>query len=63
MPPRQPIIGGLESEVKKMGEICVLCLICDKPIPVVSIRNAYPKICPECKMRLKEILYGNEGET
>jgi hypothetical protein len=45
-----------------MAEICVLCLICDKPIPIISIRNAYPRICPECKKRLKEVLYGKEGE-
>lgn len=45
-----------------MAEIYVLCLICDKPIPVISIRNAYPRICPECKKRLKEVLYGKEEE-
>ena len=42
--------------------MCVLCLICDKPIPIISIRDAYPRICPECKMRLREILYGKECE-
>lgn len=46
-----------------MTEICVLCLICDKPIPVRGISDAYPRICPECKMRLKEILYGKETES
>lgn len=46
-----------------MAEICVLCLICDKPIPVRGISDAYPRICLECKMRLREILHDKEKET
>ena len=46
-----------------MTEICVLCLICDKPIPVRGINDAYPRICPECKKRLREILYDKESES
>lgn len=46
-----------------MVEIGVLCLICDKPIPIRGISDAYPRICPECKKRLREILYGKESES
>lgn len=45
-----------------MVEICVLCMICDEPIPIISIRDAYPRICPECKKRLNEVLYGKEKD-
>ncbi len=46
-----------------MIEIGVLCLICDKPIPIRGISEAYPRICPECKKRLREILYDKENEN
>lgn len=46
-----------------MAELCVLCLICDKPIPVRGISDAYPRICPECQKRLREILYSKEKES
>ena len=38
------------------------CQICDAFIPIVSARNAYPRICDECKKRLKELLYPKEEE-
>lgn len=43
-------------------ELCILCVICEEPIPVISISDAYPRICPECKKRLREILYEKKGE-
>lgn len=48
---------------RNMVEMCVLCMICDEPIPIHSINNAYPRICPECKKRLKEVLYGKENKN
>ena len=34
------------------------CQICDSFIPIISPRYAYPRICDECKKRLKELIYG-----
>lgn len=40
------------------------CQICDSFIPIISARDGYPRICDECKKRLKKLLYGSpkEGE-
>lgn len=46
-----------------MIEMCVLCMICDEPIPIYSINDARPRLCPECKKRLKEVLYGEENKN
>lgn len=43
-------------------QVCTLCLICDNPIPVYSF-NAPPRICDECKERIKKILYPPEIHT
>ena len=34
------------------------CQICDEFIPVYEYQHAYPRICNECKKRLKKLLYG-----
>ncbi len=38
------------------------CLICDAFIPIISINDAYPRLCKECKNRLIVLLYSKEGE-
>ncbi len=39
------------------------CQICDGFIPVYEYQHAYPRICNECRKRLKKLLYGeSEGE-
>ena len=39
------------------------CQICDGFIPVYEYQHAYPRICDECRKRLKKLLYGeSEGE-
>ena len=39
------------------------CQICDGFIPVYEYHHAYPRICNECRKRLKKLLYGeSEGE-
>lgn len=39
------------------------CQICDGFIPVYEYQHVYPRICNECRMRLKKLLYGeSEGE-
>ncbi len=38
------------------------CQICDGFIPVYEYQHTYPRICNECKKRLKKLLYGeSEG--
>ena len=40
------------------------CLICDEFIPVYEYQHAYPRICDECRKRLKKLLYKeSEGKT
>lgn len=37
------------------------CQICDAFIPLIGARASYsPRICDECKKRLKELLYPKE---
>lgn len=36
------------------------CQICDSFIPIISTGYGYPRICEECKKRLKELLYPKE---
>ena len=39
------------------------CQICDGFIPVYEYQHVYPRICNECRKRLKKLLYGeSEGE-
>lgn len=33
------------------------CLICDDVIALGYLQEAYPRICYECKKRLKKLLY------
>lgn len=33
------------------------CLICGSFIPIIDPSDAYPRICEECKKRLKKLLY------
>lgn len=33
------------------------CQICDSFIPIINIKDGYPRICDECKKRLKKLLY------
>ena len=41
-------------------EIGTLCWICDAIIPLNHPNERVPNICPECKERLKKILYPKE---
>ena len=38
------------------------CQICDSFIPVISTGYGYPRICDECKKRLKKLLYEPQKE-
>lgn len=38
------------------------CQICDKTILLGYLEEAYPRICSECKKRLKKLLY-EESES
>lgn len=39
------------------------CLICDGFIPVYEYQHVYPRICNECRKRLKKLLYReSDGE-
>lgn len=39
------------------------CQICDGFIPLYEYQHAYPRICNECRKRLKKLLYKeSEGE-
>jgi len=39
------------------------CQICDDTIPLYYLEVSYPRICNECRKRLKKILYGeSEGK-
>ena len=38
------------------------CQICDSFIPIISIKDGYPRICEECKKRLKKLLYESQKE-
>lgn len=38
------------------------CQICDAFIPLVGARYDYPRICEECKKRLKKLLYESQKE-
>lgn len=39
------------------AQIGTSCQICDSFIPIISIKDGYPRICDECKKRLKKLLY------
>ena len=38
------------------------CQICDEFIPVYEYQHAYPRICNECRKRLKKLLYGESED-
>lgn len=38
------------------------CQICDALIPIIDIKDRYPRICEECKKRLKKLLYESQKE-
>lgn len=42
--------------------ICTYCQICDSSIAVISTECKYPRICDECKKRLKKLLYESPKE-
>ena len=44
------------------GQIGTSCQICDSFIPIISIKDGYPRICDECKKRLKKLLYETPKE-
>ena len=39
------------------AQIGTSCQICDSFIPIINIKDGYPRICDECKKRLKKLLY------
>ena len=38
------------------------CQICDEFIPVYEYQHGYPRICNECRKRLKNLLYGESED-
>ena len=40
-------------------QVCTSCMICDKSIPI-HFNDSVPRICSECKERIKRILYPPE---
>lgn len=40
-------------------QVCTSCMICDKSIPI-HFQDSVPRICSECKERIKNILYPPE---
>ena len=40
-------------------QVCTSCMICDKSIPI-HFHDSVPRICSECKDRIKKILYPPE---
>ena len=57
----EPIVRYVNSSPKAV--VGTTCQICDGFIPVYDYRRVYPRICDECKKRLKKLLYGeSEGE-
>ena len=44
------------------AEIGTSCQICDAFIPIISATGGYPRICDECKKRLKKLLYEPQKE-
>lgn len=40
-------------------QVCTPCMICDKAIPI-HFHDSVPRICSECKERIKTILYPPE---
>lgn len=44
------------------AQIGTSCQICDSFIPIISIKDGYPRICDECKKRLKKWLYESQKE-
>ena len=40
-------------------QVCTSCMICDKSIPI-HFQDSVPRICSECKKRIKRILYPPE---
>ena len=50
--------------VDSSAQIGTSCQICDSFIPIINIKDGYPRICDECKKRLKKLLYeSHEEET
>ena len=43
-------------------QIGTSCQICDSFIPIINIKDGYPRICDECKKRLKKLLYESPEE-
>ena len=44
------------------AKIGTSCQICDSVIPIIDIKDGYPRICEECKKRLKKLLYESQKE-
>ena len=43
--------------VNNSAQIGTTCQICDTFIPIFGATGGYPRICDECKKRLKKLLY------
>ena len=53
-------ISELDSSPKMV--VGTKCQICDGFIPVYEYQHAYPRICNECRKRLKKLLYGESED-
>ena len=61
--PRMTNADNCEVDSSPIMVAGTTCQICDEFIPVYEYQHAYPRICDECKKRLKKLLYGeSEGE-
>ena len=43
--------------INTSAQIGTHCQICDSFIPIINVKDGYPRICDECKKRLKKLLY------
>ena len=48
--------------IDSLAQIGTSCQICDSFIPIISVMGGYPRICDECKKRLKKMLYESKKE-
>ena len=48
--------------IDSLAQIGTSCQICDSFIPIIGLMDGYPRICDECKKRLKKLLYESQKE-
>ena len=56
------IVRTIKLDSSPIAVVGTTCQICDGFIPVYDYRRVYPRICDECKKRLKKLLYGESED-